>query len=68
MKALQVRNAPTMKIAVQQEISRSNESRYDLQLHGVLLVCRDHSCNDVGEWLGEHPTSIEHRALGGSSL
>jgi hypothetical protein len=27
-----------MKIAVQQEISRSDESRYDHRLHGVLLA------------------------------
>jgi len=59
MKALQIRNAQTMRIAVQQEIGRSDESRYDHRLHGVLLVCQGHSCYDVGEWLGEHPTTIE---------
>ena len=48
-----------MRIAVQQEISRSDESRYDHRLHGVLLVCQGHSCYTVGEWLGEHATTIE---------
>jgi transposase len=59
MKALQIANAQTMKIALQQEISRSDESRYDHRLHGVLLVCQGHSCFEVGQWLGEHPTTIE---------
>ena len=59
MKALQIENAHTMKIALQQEIVRSDESRYDHRLHGVLLVCQGHSCYTVGEWLGEHPTTIE---------
>ena len=59
MKALRIANAQTMKIALRQEISRSDESRYDHRLHGVLLVCQGHSCYEVGEWLGEHPTTIE---------
>jgi len=59
MKALQIANAQTMRIALQQEISRSDESRYDHRLHGVLLVCQGHSCYEVGEWLGEHPTTLE---------
>jgi transposase len=59
MKALQIAHPETMGIALHQEISRSDESRYDHRLHGVLLVCRGHSCYDVGDWLGEHPTTIE---------
>lgn len=59
MKALQVADAETMRIALQQEISRSDESRYDHRLHGVLLVGQGHSCYDVADWFGEHPTTIE---------
>src|SRR4029077_72815 len=59
MKALQVANAQTMKIALQQEINRSDESRYDHRLHGVLLVCQGLSCYEVAELLGEHPTTLE---------
>jgi transposase len=55
MKALQIANAQTMKIALQQEIGRSDESRYDHRLHGVLLVCQGHSCCAVGQWLCDHP-------------
>jgi hypothetical protein len=40
MKALEIAQAETMRIALQQEISRSDESRYDHRLHGVLLVCQ----------------------------
>lgn len=59
MKALQIADAQTMKIALQQEITRSDESRYDHRLHGVLLVCQGHSCYDVAHWFGEHPSTIE---------
>lgn len=59
MKALQIADAETMRIALQQEIGRSDESRYDHRLHGVLLVGYGHSCYDVADWFGEHPTTIE---------
>jgi transposase len=59
MKALQIADAETMRIALQQEISRSDESRYDHRLHGVLLVGQGHSCYEVADWFGEHPTTIE---------
>jgi transposase len=59
MRALEIAQAETMRIALQQEISRSDESRYDHRLHGVLLVCQGHSCYEVGQWFGEHPTTIE---------
>lgn len=48
-----------MTIALQQEIRRSDESRYDHRLHGVLLVCQGLSCHHVGEWLGEDPTTVQ---------
>jgi transposase len=59
MKALEIAEAETMKIALHQEISRSDESRYDHRLHGVLLVCQGQSCYDVANWFGEHPSTIE---------
>jgi len=39
MRKLEIKDAGMMKIALQQEISRSEESRYDHRLHGILLVC-----------------------------
>ena len=44
MKKLQISDRDIMSIAIQQEIYRSEEARYDHRLHGVLLVCRGLSC------------------------
>ena len=38
MRKLQIEDAEVMRIAIQQEIGRSEESRYDHRLHGLLLV------------------------------
>ena len=38
MRKLQVENPEVMQVAIPQEISRSDESRYDHRLHGLLLV------------------------------
>lgn len=59
MKPLTIRDAETVVLGLQDEIRRSEESRYDHRLHGVLLVDQGHSCYDVAEWFGEHPTTVE---------
>jgi len=59
MKRLQIRDAAVMRIAIQQEIARSDESRYDHRLHGVLLVASGASCIEVGRTLGEDPRTIQ---------
>ena len=59
MKRLQIGDAVTMALALQDEINRSEESRYDHRLHGVLLVAHGHGCYQVAEWLGQHPTTVE---------
>ena len=59
MKKLEIRDADIMAIALQQEIKRTEESRYDHRLHGVLLVCQGHDCYKVAGWLGEHPTTVQ---------
>lgn len=38
MGKLEIQDADIMRISVQQEIVRSDESRYDCRLHGILLV------------------------------
>ena len=38
MRKLEIKDADIMRISVQQEILRSDESRYDHKLHGILLV------------------------------
>lgn len=59
MQRLQVADSDMMSIAIQQEISRSEEARYDHRLHGVLLVSRGLSCYEVGELLGHHSTTVQ---------
>jgi transposase len=60
MRKLEIHDAEIMRIALQQEILRSEESRYDHRLHGVLLVCSGRSCYDVAELLGHSPRTIQY--------
>ena len=59
MRKLQIEDSDIMRIALQQEIQRSEESRYDHRLHGVLLVSHGLSCTQVGYYLGENPVTIQ---------
>lgn len=59
MRKLQIENAEEMRLAIQQEIERSNESRYDHRLHGVLLVADGHSCGDVANLFAEDARTIQ---------
>jgi hypothetical protein len=56
MRKLQIEDAEVMRIAIQQEIARSEESRYDHRLHGLLLVTAGQSCREVAELFGENGT------------
>jgi transposase len=59
MRKLQVSDPEIMQISLQQEILRSDESRYDHRLHGVLLVSRGMSCYEVGQHLGQDPVTVQ---------
>ncbi|NWG75528.1 MAG: helix-turn-helix domain-containing protein, partial [Rubrivivax sp.] len=59
MRKLQISDQEIMRIAVQQEISRSEESRYDHRLHGILLITHGLSCYEVAEALGQDPRTVE---------
>jgi len=59
MRKLKVTDVEIMRLAVQQEIARSEESRYDHRLHGILLVSNGISCYQVAEWLGQNPVTIQ---------
>jgi len=59
MRKLTVDEAEIMSLAVQQEIARSEESRYDHRLHGVLLVSRGLNCHHVAEYLGQDPVTVQ---------
>jgi len=59
MQKLTVITHEDMRIALKQEIIRSEDSRYDHRLHGVLLVSAGHSCYDVAKWFGHSPRSVQ---------
>ena len=59
MRKLQIEDAEVMRVALQQEIARSEESRYDHRLHGLLLVTAGQSCRQVAELFGENGTTVQ---------
>jgi len=59
MKSLHVKDNDLMQLAIQDEISRSEEARYDHRLHGMLLVSKGLNCYEVSELLGQNPTTIQ---------
>ncbi len=59
MRKLSISDVEIMRLALQQEIARSEESRYDHRLHGVLLVSQGISCYQVAEWLGQDPRTVQ---------
>ena len=60
MRGLEIRDVESMRVAVQQEIQRSEESRYDHRLHGLLLCCSGFGCYEVAEMLGQSPRTVEY--------
>jgi hypothetical protein len=44
MRKLQIGGAGLVRITIQQEIVRGEESSYDQRLHGLLLATADQSC------------------------
>lgn len=59
MRKLEIANREVMRIAIQQEIARSDESRYDHRLHGLLLITGGHSCQQVAELFDEDRRTIQ---------
>ena len=59
MRKLQIEDAAVMRIAIQQEIARNEESRYDHRLHGLLLVTAGQSCREVAQLFGEDGTTVQ---------
>jgi transposase len=60
MRRLEIKETEIMQIAVQQEIMRSEESRYDHRLHGVLLICNGFSSNEVADLFGHSPRTVQY--------
>jgi transposase len=59
MRKLEISDVSVMRVALQQEILRSQESRYDHRLHGLLLISQGLDCYQVAEWLGQNPTTVQ---------
>lgn len=59
MRKLVIADADVMRLAIQQEIARSDESRYDHRLHGLLLVTGGHSCQQVADLFGEDRRTVQ---------
>jgi len=60
MKALTLSDASVMRLALQDEIRRSEDARYDHRLHAVLLVAQGQSCREAARLLGDAPRSVEN--------
>ena len=58
MRPLRIADAASV-LGLQQEIQRSEDSRYDHRLHGVLLVAQGLTCPEVARLLGDAPRSVE---------
>jgi transposase len=60
MKPLTIRDSETVVLGLQDEIRRSEESRYDHRLHGLLLVAQGMSCHQVSDLLGDAPRTVAY--------
>ena len=60
MKPLTISDADSMILAIQDEIRRSEESRYDHRLHAILLVAQGLSCSRAAKMLGDAPRTVEY--------
>lgn len=60
MKALTISDPETMVLAIQDEIRRSQESRYDHRLHAVLLVAQGVTCPEAASLFGDSPRSVQY--------
>ncbi len=60
MKKLTIADAANIVLALQDEIRRSHEARYDHRLHAVLLVAQGMSCGQVAHLLGDSPRIVAY--------
>ncbi|MDR1685798.1 MAG: helix-turn-helix domain-containing protein [Desulfovibrio sp.] len=60
MKALVIHNAEDIVFALQDEIRRNDEVRYDHRLHALLLVAQGISSRRAAQLLGDAPRTIAY--------
>jgi transposase len=61
MRPLRIADPATIILGLQDEIRRSEESRYDHRLHGVLLVAQGMNCPEVAKLLGDAARTVWYR-------
>jgi len=59
MRPLTIADSESIILGLQDEIRRSEESRYDHRLHGLLLVAQGLTCPAVAGLLGDAPRTVE---------
>lgn len=62
MRKLEIADAEVMRIAIQQEIARCDESRYDHRLRGLLLLSSGQSCQQIADLFGEDRRTVQRWA------
>lgn len=60
MRPLSIADSAKIVLGLQDEIRRSEESRYDHRLHGVLLVAQGMTCPEVAGLLGDASRTVEY--------
>ena len=60
MRRLEIPDGEAMRIAIQQEIARSEDSRYDHRLHGLLLVSSGLNCYEVAKLFDHSPRTVQY--------
>lgn len=59
MKALTISDS-SLVLALQDEIRRSEEARYDHRLHAVLLIANGMKCPEVAKYLGDSERTVRY--------
>ncbi len=60
MRKLEIPDGEAARISIQQEIMRSEDSRYDHRLHGLLLISNGLNCYEVAKLFGQSPRTVQY--------
>jgi len=60
MKQLSINDAEEKILAIQDEIRRNEDTRYNHRLHAILLVAQGFSCLKVASMFGDAPRTVEY--------
>jgi transposase len=60
MRKINIAEAEEVVLAIQDEIRRSDEARYDHRLHALLLIAQGMSCNKAAVLLGDAPRTVAY--------